>query len=140
MVSMPSYQDSKKLWVLLIVFIALAILAGGYLLLLSAQGVPDVVVQEKPTQEAQILEGTYVCLPRVDGKKTTECTPGLKVGEEYYALDLARLTGAGVTTNFTNGTNIVAAGVVVAAEAISSDQWKVYPIKGIMAVEEVAKQ
>lgn len=137
---MPSYQENKGLWILLIVFIVLAVLAGGYLVLLSAQGVPEVVVEEKTTQEAQILEGTYVCLPRSDGKKTTECTPGIKVENDYYALDLARLAGAGVTTNFTNGTQILAAGIIVPAEELSTDQWDVYSIKGIMAVEEVAKQ
>lgn len=136
---MPSFQENRGLWILLMVVVSLAILAGGYLLVLSAQGAPELVIEEPQAREAQILEGTYVCLPRTDGNKTTECTPGLKVGNDYYALDLAILAGAGVTTNFTNGTNILAAGVIVPIEEISSEQWDVYSVKGIMAVEEVAR-
>ena len=81
-----------------------------------------------------------MCLPHTDGSKAKECTPGLKVGEEYYALDMAAVIESGSKLTLTNGMKILAGGVVVPIEEISSDQWQNYPVKGIMKVEEVARQ
>lgn len=135
---MPSFRENRRLWVIFIIFLTLAVLAGGYLAYLSRQGVPETVAE--PTAEATILDGTYVCLPRADAAKTKECTPGVKVGDDYYALDLARLLEAGETTNFSNGTKILAAGAITPIEEVSDEQWKTYRVKGVMRVEEVARK
>jgi hypothetical protein len=128
---MALFEQNRTLWIVFYVFVALALFAGIYLAVLSAQSAPQRVVENKPSTEGQatVLEGTYVCLPRTDNSKASECTPGLKVGEDYYALDLALLLGSGTVTNFSNGTKILAAGEIVPVEEISSDQWDIYPVR-----------
>jgi hypothetical protein len=141
---MPTFKENRALWTALAVILVLIVFSGGYLAYLQKSGVPpQPVVQEETAQEngSMVLTGTYICLPRTDEVKTKECTPGIKTTTgDYYALDMAKVIQGGVSTKFTNNTKIIAGGTVVAIEAISSDQWKHYPIKGIMAVEEVAKQ
>lgn len=140
---MHLFRENRVLSIIFIVIIALIIITGGYLGYVQSSGIPEVVGQTAPSDlpETTILEGTYVCLPHTDGTKPKECTPGIQTKEkDYYALDMQLVIAAGANPKLTNGMKISAGGVVVPIEAISTDQWKIYPIKGIMQVEEVAKQ
>jgi|GEM_PF-6926586 len=135
----PLYHEHPKLVVLLIVIVALGILAGGSLLFLQVQGPPDLTVAPS-ANDAVVLEGTYVCLPRIDDKKAAECTPGLMTAEgTLYALDLGPVIGAGGDPQLKNGEQIAAGGLVLRIEDISTDQWDLYPVNEIMRVEEVAR-
>ncbi len=133
---MPTFEP-RPLWISLAVISLLVVLSGGYLAFLSVRGVP---MTPQVESTAIVLEGKYICLPREDGVKEKECTPGLEVGADLYALDLAKVIESGASTGIVNGTNIIVGGIVVPMDEISSDQWKKYYLKGIMAVEEIAKQ
>lgn len=135
---MPTFEP-RPLWISLAVIGFLALLSGGYLAFLSAAGVPE--SGNKTTQDSvTVLQGKYICLPREDGVKEKECTPGLEVGADLYALDLAKVIESGASTGIVNGSNIIVGGIIVPMDEISSDQWKKYYLKGIIAVEEIAKQ
>jgi len=139
---MQTFKENKVLSSIFIAIVVLAVLAGGYLGYLQASGVPEPAGQNTPaeTSKAVILEGTYVCLPHTDGTKAKECTPGIQVeNKDYYALDMAIIVESGTSPKLTNGMKILAGGIIVPIEEISTDQWQKYPIKGIMQVEEVAK-
>ncbi|OGG60766.1 hypothetical protein A2765_01475 [Candidatus Kaiserbacteria bacterium RIFCSPHIGHO2_01_FULL_56_24] len=139
---MPTFTENRVLWIALLVILALIIFSGGYLAYLQKSGIPQPVAQDtSPDTGAVVLSGTYVCLPHTDGSKTKECTPGIKTDAgEYYALDMAKIIAGGTSAKLANNTKIIAGGTIVPIEEISTDQWKAYPVKGIMAVEEVAKQ
>jgi len=136
---MSVFQFERILSIALVVVVVCIAAGAGYLWYVESRGIPQETIASSGSQ-AVILEGTYVCLPHTDGSKAKECTPGLKVGEEYYALDMAAVIESGSKLTLTNGMKILAGGVVVPIEEISSDQWQNYPVKGIMKVEEVARQ
>lgn len=137
---MPPFEP-RPLWISFAVIGVLVLFSGGYLAYLSIVGVPEfrnvLTAEEKA---AIVLEGKYICLPREDGVKEKGCTPGLEAGADLYALDLAKVIESGMSASLTNGTMIIVGGILVPIEEISSDQWKEYYIKGIMAVEEIARQ
>jgi hypothetical protein len=137
---MPLYREHPKLVVLLIIIVALGILAGGLLLFLQVQGSPDLTVTDPSANDAVVLEGTYVCLPRNDKSKTAECSPGLQTADgTYYALDLGQVIGAGGDPQLKNGEKVAVGGLLLQLEDISTDQWDVYPVTRVMRVEEVAR-
>lgn len=136
---MPTFEP-RPLWISFAVIAALAVLSGGYLAYLSLAGVPEQPKPDAALAKASLLEGKYICLPREDGVKEKGCVPGLEVGADLYALDLAKVIESGMSASLTNGTMIIVGGILVPIEEISSDQWKEYYIKGIMAVEEIARQ
>ncbi len=135
---METFREHRALWIILIAIIGIALIIVGYLTFLSN----DIPNNSPPVDQnpATILQGNYVCLPLANGTKAPDCKPAIKVGEEYYALDLATVREGGATTTFTQNTPILAAGNVTPIEAISSDEWKKYRVKGIMKVDEIAKQ
>lgn len=135
---MSIFQFEKILGVVLVVIVVVMASLGGYLWYVESRGIPTQHIASEKTQ-ASILEGTYVCLQRTDGKRTTECTPGIKVKEDQYALDLAYVVGGEKSISLSNGMKILVGGVIVPVEEVSTDQWDRYSIKGIMRVEEVAK-
>jgi hypothetical protein len=91
-----------------------------------------------PTPKAVTLSGTYVCLPHLDttGPQTMECAFGLKTDDGvYYAVNFG--AGADVMNQFQSGAHVTAEGFVVIKEALSSDQWAKYNMKGIFTVTKV---
>lgn len=138
---MASSRENAQLKVFLIVILALAILAGGYLLALRAMGAPDPVVSDVPPQEqVTVIEGTYACLARKDKAQTKECSPGLKKDDgSFIALDLGEVIGSGGNANLANGTKITVGGEVVKIEDLSTDQWDVYDVTELMRVFEIAR-
>lgn len=83
------------------------------------------------------LLGVFTCLPHKDtrGPTTLECAFGIKTDNgAHYALDLSLIPMA-EADSLTTGGRLSVTGVVVPVEALSSDHWWKYDIKGIMRVE-----
>ena len=124
--------------------IILAIIATGADYLLAGRPVTksDVQTVEEPVQETDMpavpgtitVTGTFGCLPHKDttGPQTLECATGIAADDGYtYALDLSAVTyPAGVERARVTGH-------FVPAEALSTDQWQKYEMRGIIAVEAV---
>lgn len=137
---MPLYREHPRLTILLLVIVVLGIVAGGYLALLQTQGAPTSMVTDPSAADAVVIEGTYSCLPRKDGKKAAECSPGLLTSDgTYYALDLGPVIGAGGDPQLKNGEKISSGGKLLRIEEISTDQWDMYPVTQVMSVEEIAR-
>lgn len=85
--------------------------------------------------QRQTLEGEYICLPHknTDGPQTMECAFGLKTTSGNYALN-AMLMSSDILTRISTGTRIRVEGTVTPVEALSSNTWQKYDIKGIMSV------
>lgn len=84
------------------------------------------------------LSGTYVCLPHLDtsGPKTMECAFGLKTDDGvYYAVNFGQ--SADSMSQFQSGAHITAEGFVVIKEALSTDQWQKYNMKGIFTITKL---
>lgn len=139
---MPSLRQDSQLKIFLIVIVALAVLAGGYLLVLQAMGTPkSPTADDTPApDEVSVIEGTYVCLSRKDKAQTRECSPGLRKDDgTQIALDLGEVIGASGTPNLTNGTKITVGGEIVKVDDLSIDQWDVYDVAELMRVVELAR-
>ncbi len=81
------------------------------------------------------LSGTYVCLPHIDtsGPQTDECVFGLKTDNgDYYAVNFGEFTEA--KEQFETKKHIRAEGFIVIKEALSSDTWFKYNMKGIFTI------
>jgi hypothetical protein len=83
------------------------------------------------------LSGTYVCLPFIDTKMPTseECVFGLKTDDGvYYMVNFGQ--SAFAKEQFDKRAHITAEGFVVPKEALSTDQWVPYNMKGIFTITE----
>ena len=123
----------KNTLILAVVVIAAVI---GYVVYMKAPAVPEVVLD--PTPKQMTLSGVYECLPPVDpsGISTTECAFGVRTDSgEYYAVNFGQ--SAEAMEQFQAGARMKADGFVVIKEALSSDQWAKYNMKGIFTVTSV---
>jgi hypothetical protein len=87
------------------------------------------------------LQGEYVCLPHRDtkGPQTLECAFGMKAQDgNYYSLDMSAVTFPAGMIN--TGDMISVEGQLVPVEALSTDHWQKYNIKGVVRVESVEKR
>lgn len=87
------------------------------------------------TPQSVTLSGTYVCLPHIDtsGPQTEECAFGLKTDTgDYYAVNFGQ--SADAMRQFQHGAHITAEGFVVIKEALNTDQWAKYEMKGIFTI------
>lgn len=127
------YMTPKKTVIGLVVVIAIAVV--GYFFFsgsLTTQNTNDGVPQNVT------LSGTYTCLPHLDttGPQTEECAFGLKTDDGvYYALNFG--ASAAAAQQFQSGAHITAEGFIVPQEALSTDQWAKYNMKGIFTVTKV---
>ncbi len=83
------------------------------------------------------IRGMYICLPHVqkDGPQTMECALGLKALDgKYYSLDFSSSSSSpmSLVTNI----NLSITGTVTPVERLSTNQWKKYPIVGIISVND----
>ncbi len=88
-----------------------------------------------PTPQNVTLTGTYTCLPHLDtkGPQTMECAFGLQSKNgDYYAVNFGATAQA--MDQFRAGETITAEGFVVIKEALSTDQWQKYNMKGIFTI------
>lgn len=88
-----------------------------------------------PTPKNVTMHGTFECLPHANanGPQTEECAFGLKTDEgDHYAVNF----GAGATAmqQFQSGAHITAEGFLVLKEALNTDQWNKYNMKGIFTI------
>lgn len=88
-----------------------------------------------PTPQDVTLSGTYVCLPHLDtgGPQTEECAFGFKTDDGvYYAVNFG--ASANAMNQFQGGAHITAKGFVVLKEALNTNRWNTYNMKGIFTV------
>ncbi len=117
----------------------LAVLVTSYLFMSSL--IPSKVLQNRdfdPLPKNLTISGTYGCLPHLDagGPQTTECAFGIKTDEgEYYAVNFGQ--SAEAMDQFQSGAHVTLEGFVVIKEALSSNQWQKYNMKGIFTVTKV---
>lgn len=91
-----------------------------------------------PTPQNATLSGTYTCLPHADttGPQTEECAFGIHTDEgDYYAVNFGE--SAEAMQQFQSGAHIKAEGFIVIKEALSSDQWQKYNMKGVFTVTKM---
>lgn len=89
-----------------------------------------------PTPTAVTLSGQYVCLPHLGDISTEECAFGLKTDAgEYYAVNFGQMADG--MTAFMSGSRVTAEGFVVIKEALSSNQWANYNMKGIFTFTKI---
>lgn len=94
-----------------------------------------------PTPQNVTLSGTFECLPHLDttGPQTEECAFGLKTDDGvYYAVNFGE--SANAMEQFQAKKHITAEGFVVIKEALSTDQWAKYNMKGIFTITKYIDQ
>lgn len=123
-------QKSIFSWVGVVIVLA----AGAYLLFANTSSHRSGGDLD-PTPRNVTLAGTYVCLPHLDmqGAQSEECAFGLKTDSgEYYAVNFG--ASADAMRQFESRAHIAAEGFVVIREALSSDHWAKYNMKGIFTI------
>lgn len=127
-------QKNILLGAMLILLIGIAVLFSR-----SPYEKPPVVVPPlDPTPYNVTLTGTYVCLPHLDttGPQTEECAFGIQAESgEFYAVNFGQ--SATAMEQFQSGSRVTAEGFVVIKEALSTDQWAKYNMKGIFTVTKI---
>jgi hypothetical protein len=89
-----------------------------------------------------VFTGEYECMPHKDagGPVTLECGFGIKLTDgTHYAIDTSEIK-SGKIIDIPTGAKIKITGLMVPIQAISSNQWQKYDIKGIIRASELAKQ
>ncbi len=84
------------------------------------------------------LSGTYTCLPFIDPKipPTEECVFGLKTDDGvYYLVNFGQ--SASAIEQFKNKNHIKAEGFIMLKEALSTNQWVKYNMKGIFTITKI---
>jgi hypothetical protein len=117
---------------------ALVLVGGVGYLAYAEEWVPTAKTNDlDPTPRNVTLSGTYTCLPHLgSGPQTMECAFGLRADNgDYYAVNFG--ASAGAMEQFQSGEHVTAEGFVVIKEALSSDQWAKYNMKGIFTVTRV---
>lgn len=120
------------------VVVALAIAVVGYFIFANPNQQVPLNQNLDATPKEVTLSGTYVCLPHLDttGPQTEECAFGLKADSgEYYAVNFG--ASADAMNQFQSGIHIIAEGNVVIKEALSSDHWAKYNMKGIFTITKM---
>lgn len=87
------------------------------------------------------LQGSLVCLPHRDmsGPQTLECAFGFKAdGGDHYAMSASDLP-VDFLNSVQTGERIEVTGLMVPIEAISTDMWQKYDIRGIIQVSAAQK-
>lgn len=118
------------IWLIVLVFAAAILFAVMRGLVVSAPSAPL-----DPTPQQVTLSGTYECLPHADttGPQTEECAFGLRTDAgEHYAVNFGQ--SADAMQQFMAGAHITAEGFTVIKEALSTDQWNKYDMKGIFTI------
>lgn len=115
----------------------LAVLVGAYFIF-AGTFVQAPVTDLDANPQNVTLSGTYGCLPHMDtsGPQTMECAFGIQADNgDWYAVNFG--ASADAMNQFQSGEHITAEGFVVIKEALSTDQWAKYNMKGIFTVTKV---
>ncbi len=127
-------MKTKKLYIILGLAV-ITVCVVGYFNIFSKE---ELVTPLDPTPYNVTLSGTYTCLPHADtsGPQTMECAFGLKTDDGvYYAVNFG--ASGDSMQQFQSQKHITAEGFVVIKEALSTDQWVKYNIKGIFTVTKI---
>lgn len=87
------------------------------------------------------LEGEYTCIPHKDTSEpqTMECALGIKATDgQYYSLDTQEL-GSNPIMDLATGSRLQVEGILVPLEALSTDHWRIYNMRGIIRVTSLKK-
>jgi hypothetical protein len=117
--------------ILIIAVIGFVVLSGQHM-----ASEPNIPVDSAPQHIT--LSGTYECLPHAnpDGPQTMECAFGLVSDSgDHYAVNFG--ASADAMQQFQAGSHITAEGDFVPKEALNSDQWNKYNMKGIFTVTKM---
>ena len=101
----------------------------------------DAVAVAKPVTKEIELRGTEICLPHKNqsGPQTLECAMGLKATDgKNYGLDVSSLQPDAIG-EFVDGALVRVVGDFTPSEALSSDHWQKYDMKGIIHVTLVER-
>ncbi len=93
-----------------------------------------------PVPRNVTLSGTYTCLPLIDPSTppSGECVFGLKTDDGvYYLVNFGQ--SASAKEQFDRRAHITAEGFVVIKEALSTDQWMRYTMKGVFTITKLIK-
>lgn len=115
-----------------------ATLIVAYLFFVSPDGSRVLQQPLDTTPKNVTLSGVFTCLPHTNtsGPQTMECAFGMKTDEgAYYAVNFGE--SASAMQQFQSGAHITAEGFVVSKEALNTDQWNRYNMKGIFTVTRV---
>ncbi len=113
---------------------AIAILIVGYIALNYGTPQREAAVLDSTPYDATV-SGTYGCLPHANstGPQTDECAFGLHADTgEWYAVNFG--ASAQAAEQFRSGAHVKVQGNIVIKEALSSDHWQKYDMKGIFTV------
>lgn len=110
----------------------------------SQNGITDVNNEYAQQPDAGLprnmaVVGSFICLPHKNAGEmvTLECAYGIKSDTgEIYALDLAILA-VDERTKIESGQHVQVTGSMVPVEALSSDHWQKYDMKGILQAKTV---
>lgn len=125
-----TYKEITTIFVL-ILFVAVV----GYFTQTSSSN-ENVLDPLDATPQSVTLSGTYTCLPFLnpaDGLTSKICKFGLLTDDgEYYAVNFG--ASANAMEQFKSEAHITAEGFVVIKEALSSDEWAKFNMKGIFTI------
>ncbi len=122
---------------LIVVCVLFALTVAGYFFFYNRQ-IETPLQNQNDTPYNVTLSGTYTCLPHLntEGPQTMECAFGLKTDDGvYYAVNFG--ASAGAMDQFKSGEHITAEGFVVIKEALSTNQWQKYNMKGIFTITKI---
>lgn len=134
-------MDQKNITIGLVL---LALLVASYFFLpgqipsKNQQGNIEDIEKLDPTPRNATISGTYTCLPHLNtrGPQTMECAFGIKTDQgDYYAVNFGQ--SAESMDLFQSGARVTLEGFIVIKEALSTDQWQKYNMKGIFTVTRV---
>ncbi|MEN9582562.1 MAG: hypothetical protein RL641_516 [Candidatus Parcubacteria bacterium] len=115
--------------------IAVIAIAAVILPIILASNKKITIPLDTATPQNVTLSGTYVCLPFIDTKMPTsgECVFGLKTDDGvYYMVNFGQ--SASAKEQFDKRAHITALGFVVPKEALNTDHWVPYNMKGIFTI------
>lgn len=122
------------------IYIIAGIVAALLIVLFWHKDAPQDIVPINGGPIIVTLSGTYVCLPFIDTKMPTseECVFGLQTDDGvYYMVNFGQ--SAQAKGQFDRRARITAEGFVTPKDALSTDQWVPYNMKGIFTITDMVK-
>ncbi|MDO8183359.1 MAG: hypothetical protein Q7T49_00015 [bacterium] len=120
------------------IYIVAGVVAVVLIVLFWHKDAPQDRVPLDGTPARVTLSGTYVCLPFINTKMppSEECVFGLKTDDGvYYMVNFGQ--SARAKEQFDKRARITAEGFVVPKEALSTDHWVPYNMKGIFTITKL---
>lgn len=123
--------------IILLTFVVFALIITGYYFALQTSSPERTAIPMDSLPMNVNISGSYVCLPYLDKDRapSEECVFGLKTDDGvYYMVNFG--ASASAMKEFQERKHIKAKGFVVLKEALNTDQWVPYNMKGIFTITE----